>query len=145
MFIKLFIFTSALFLSGCSATQLNYQPQEYPDVVQSIDALKKTLSFQDNENMAVADVEIKPDYLKIVSGPFFKASYIHFDAIQDYALHEKKGLIIASIKDESNRILYRLYVQDEEIAKDFIDAVFTLKNHPKELETVLKKTNKPRK
>ena len=61
------IVIAILFGIGCSATKLNYQPQEYKDISQSIEILKNSLKHQ-SPNHVVKSVEIKTDYLKIISG-----------------------------------------------------------------------------
>ena len=130
-----------LFCTGCSATKLAYQPQEYNDISKSIEVLKNSLTYQ-SPNHTVKSIEVKPDYFKIISGPRNKVSYVHFENIENIDFHEKREWKIITIKDKKRRILYRLYVRNREIAENFINAVYTLKNYDHKLETELNQTKK---
>jgi hypothetical protein len=138
MNIKILVYFSVLFFMGCSATHIPYEPQEFPDISRTINVLKETLSYQ-SPNHAVKHVEIKPDYFKVVSGVRYTPTYIHFDNIQKIDLHEKSEWKIVTIRGDNHSVLYRLYVEDQAVATDFINAVHTLKNHPKEIELELNK------
>ena len=138
MNIKQIIVIIILFCTGCSATKLTYQPQEYNDISKCIEIIKNSLNYQSSLH-AVKSIEIKPDFLKIVSKPNYEHSYIHFEYIGNIDFHEKNEWKIVTIKGENRRILYRLYVKDKEIAKSFINAIYTLKNNPKALEIELNK------
>lgn len=130
-----------LFVMGCSAKLIPYQPQEFDDVSKTMGVLEETLSYQSPKH-AVKILEINPEFIKIVSGARYTTSYIHFKDIKKFDLYEKRGRKIVFIKGNNNRLLYRLYVEDEAVATDFINAVYTLKKHPKEIELELKKPSK---
>ena len=140
MNIKQIIVIIILFCTGCSATKLTYQPQEYNDISKSIEILKSSLNYQSPEHV-VKSIEIKPDFLKIISGSNYTTSYVHFEYIGYIDFHEKNEWKIVTIRGKNRRILYRLYVKNKEIAKSFINAIYTLKNHPKELEIELNKAH----
>lgn len=138
MNIKQIIVIIILFCTGCSATKLTYQPQEYNDISKSIEIIKSSLNYQSSLH-AVISIEIKPDFLKIISEPNYNHSYIHFEYIGNIDFHEKNEWKIVTIKGKNRRILYRLYIKDKEIAKSFINAIYTLINNPKALEIELNK------
>ncbi len=125
---------------GCSATHIPYQPEEFPDISRTMNVLKETLSFQ-SPNHAVKNVEIKPDYFRVITGSRNQPTYIYFDNIQKIELHEKRKWKIVTIRGDNYSVLYRLYAEDEAVAKDFINAVYTLKNHKKEIELELNRSS----
>jgi hypothetical protein len=136
MNVKTIVLISALFFTGCSATRLTYQPQEHSDVSKSIKILKDSLSYQP-PNHAVKSVEVRPDFFKIV-GSNHRINNIHFDSIGNIDFHEKNEWKIVTIRGKRRRILYRLYVKDRTIAQNFINAVYTLQNHHKDLVAILR-------
>lgn len=125
-----------LFGIGCSATKLSYQPKEYNNISKSIAILKNSLKHQSVKH-AVKSVEIKTDYIKILSSQRNKVNYIHFEYILNIELYEKNEWKVINLIGEDRRVMYRLYVKDETIAKEFINAIYTLKNHPEQLEEAL--------
>jgi len=122
---KILIFLISLLIFGCSATKLSYEPQEYKSVDHSIEVLKTCLKYQ-SPNHKVKSIEIKRDFFKIIDGPNYRTSYIHFDFIRNIEFHEKDPWKIVTIRGIDRRILYRFYTKNDEIAKNFIDAVYTL-------------------
>lgn len=122
---KLLIFLISLLISGCSATKLSYEPYEHKSVAHSIEILKTSLKYQ-SPNHKVKSIEIKHDYFKIIARPNNRTSYIHFESIGNIEFHEKNQWKIVTIRGLDRTILYRLYVKSDEIAKNFIDAVYTL-------------------
>ena len=99
-----------------------------------MDVFKESLKYQ-SPNYKVHSVVVNHDYIKIISEPNSKISFIHFDVISGIELHEKSEWKIVTLKNLDNTVMYRLYVKSDEVAKNFIDAVYTLKIHSKEIET----------
>ncbi|MCF6203914.1 MAG: hypothetical protein L3J59_09645 [Methylococcaceae bacterium] len=139
MNIKILVYFSFLFFMGCPATHIPYEPQVFPDISRTMNVLKETLSYQVPKRI-VRYVEIKPDYFKVISGVRSTLTYIYFDDIQKIDLHEKRKRKVVTIWGDNHRALYRLYVKDQAVATDFINAVHTLKNHRKEIELELNKS-----
>ena len=133
----LLVFIINLMLFGCTATKLSCTPTDRLSVAQSIDVLKESLDYQ-SPNHKVHSVEINHDYIKIVSEPNSKISLIHFDSIGGIELHEKGEWKIVTIRSLDDSVMYRLYVKSDEVARNFIDSVYTLKNHQNEIENELK-------
>lgn len=136
------VIVSVLFCVGCSSTQLNYQPEELSNTTESIELLKKTLTYQ-APKYSVKSVIVKPDYIKVISGANNHVNYIHFDYIGKISLHEKEEWRVVTVRGLHNSVIYRLYVKNENAAKDFINAVYTLKNHHKILQSELNRTTCP--
>jgi uncharacterized protein YcfL len=134
----LLVFIIELMLHGCSATKLSCTPTDRNNVSQSIHVLKESLKYQSPEHK-VDSVAVNHDYIKIISEPNAKISFIHFDVMGGIELHKKGEWKIVTIKSLNNTIMYRLYVESDEVAKNFIDAVYTLKIHSKEIESELNK------
>lgn len=134
---KIFLIVFGLALYGCSATKLSCTPTDRGSVAQSMDVFKESLKYQ-SPSHKVHSVVVNHDYIKIVSEPNAKVSFIHFDAIGGIELHEKSEWKIVTLKNLDNTIMYRLYVESDEVAKNFIDAVYTLKIHSKEIESETK-------
>lgn len=126
-------FVIGIFLYGCSAKQLSYIPTDLGNVTHSIAVVKESLQYQ-SPNHKVNSVEINHDYIKIVSQPNSKISFIHFDSIGKIELHQKDEWQIVTIRGLDKSVLYRLYVEDDDVAKNFMNAVYTLKNHWQEIE-----------
>ncbi len=89
---------------------------------------------QQSPNHKVQSVVVNHDFIKIISEPNSKISFIHFDAIGGIELYEKSEWKIVTLRNLDNTVMYRLYVKSDEVAKNFIDAVYTLKIHSKEIE-----------
>ena len=124
-------------LYGCSATKLTCTPTDRGNITQSINVLKESLRHQSPDHK-VNSVAVDHDYIKIISEPNSRTSFIHFDFIGGIELHEKGDWKIVTIRGLDNTILYRLYVESDDVAKNFIDAVYTLKIHSKEIKKELK-------
>lgn len=125
-------------LYGCSATKLSYTPTDNGNIAHSIAVFKESLQHQ-SPNHEVKSVEINHDYIKILNASNSKTNFIHFDVIGNIELHEKDEWRIVTIRSLDNSILYRLYVDDDEIARNFMDAIFTLKHHWREIGQELNK------
>lgn len=120
--IQLIVF--AFFLSGC-ATQLTYQPVDMGDIELSKKMVENGLLHQ-SPNHGVKSSTIARDYIKIETTK--TVHHIIFNNIDIIELHEKHEWKIVSIWDAREGLMYRLYVTDEKIARDFINAIYTLKN-----------------
>ena len=122
-----------LTLYGCSATKLSCTPTDRGSVSQSMAVFKESLK-QQSPNHKVQSVVVNHNFIKIISEPNSKISFIHFDAIGGIELYEKSEWKIVTLRNLDNTVMYRLYVKSDEVAKNFIDAVYTLKIHSKEIE-----------
>jgi len=117
-----------MFLGGCAATKLAYHPEEYTDISKSIKVLKEGF-FHQSPSFRVKTVDVTPTYIKVLDARG-TTSYIHFENIGRIDLHEKRKWKIVSIYGKNNRErVYRLYAVNIGIAKNFINAVYTLKNN----------------
>jgi len=122
------IVLSFMFLGGCGATKLAHHPEEYTDISKSIKVLKEGFLHQ-SPSFRVKTVDVTPTYIKVLDARG-TTSYIHFENIGKIDLHEKGKWKIVSIYGKNNRErVYRLYVANIGIAKNFINAVYTLKNN----------------
>ena len=121
---------SVLFFFGC-ATKLWYQPEKHSDIQQSVDIVKRSLRYQ-SPSYAVNSVDVTPDYIKVV-GVRDEVNYINFDNIAKIELHEKRKWKIVSILAPQDFLMYRLYVTDEKMAREFINAVYTLEHSQKKI------------
>lgn len=119
---------SLVFLSGCAAQRLMHQPQEYTEQFKSKEVIEKVLYYQ-SPNHAIRSVYIRPDYIRIISTAHNRTTYIHFEYINKFELHAKDEWRIVTLRGPFNDVIYRLYVKDEQMARDFINAVYTLKVH----------------
>ena len=136
---KKFIFACTLLLVFACASTMNYVPKQFQSVVEAKSIIFRFLKEQPPKFVPY-DIEVANDYLK--TGSYFTridyflgvisttptTTYLYYSNIGDIKLYFKKGIYRIFVFDkDSSFVRSKYYSTNESKAKEFIDALYTLK------------------
>lgn len=135
------IIISALLLSACAATRIDYQPNP---TLSNPAAIVERVLYEQPDSKRPESVNVTDTYveygtgLKTVSTPsgmgsttstsLLKGVRIYYRSVAETRLYRKNRWYVVEPRSAAGRTLAQVYVEDESTAKRLMDALATLKD-----------------
>ncbi len=128
--------TCFIFLSGCTATLLEYNPKISTDALNNTMSSIKEKILTQPEGRSPLKVNITENFIQL-NGNFEgekstsdeHAGLIPFKSINKLTLHNKNEWYLVSLVKNDNRLFFRYFSKNADDAKKFMDNIYTMMQH----------------